>query len=82
MTVRTTARNVTFNLAFQLPCMESAYPPGTYRIETDEEALDTLSFLAYRRVATRIHLTKPGLIEVHTIDAKSLELALARDAAA
>jgi hypothetical protein len=80
MTVRTTVNNVTFSRPFQLPDMERAYPPGTYRIEIDEETLHGLSFLAYRRVATRIHLTKPGLTEVLMIDPRHLDLALARDA--
>ena len=80
MMVRTKVTEVTFKRTFQLAEMETPYPPGTYRIETDEEQLETLSFLAYRRVATRIHLTKPGLIEVLNINAKNLELALAEDA--
>jgi hypothetical protein len=79
MTVRTTVNNVTFIQPFQLPDMDCAYPPGSYLVETDEEPLHGISFLAYRRVATRIHLTKPGLTEVLTIDPKDLDLAKARD---
>ena len=79
MTVRTTINNVTFNQPFQLPDMERPYPPGTYRIEVDEEPLHGISFLAYRRVATRIHLTKPGLTQVLTIDPKDLDRAVQRD---
>jgi hypothetical protein len=79
MTLRTTVNNVTFARPFQLPDMEYPYPPGTYLVETDEELLNGVSFLAYRRVATRIHLTKPGLTEVLMIDPRDLDLAKARD---
>ncbi len=82
MTSRTTAADVTFKREFKLPDMVNAMPPGTYLVETDEESLDNTSSLAYRRVATRIHVTKPGLIEVFTIDPKDLQDALARDDAA
>jgi len=79
MTVRTTVNNVTFGRPFQLPDMERPYPPGTYLVETDEEELHGLSFLAYQRIATRIHLTRPGSVEVLTIDPKDLDIATARD---
>lgn len=82
MTSRTTTTNITFRREFVLPDMVKAFPPGTYLVETDEESLDNISSLAYRRVATRIHWSKPGLIEVFTIDPKGLQDALARDSAA
>jgi len=59
--------------------MNHSYPAGTYRVETDEEQLENLSFVAYRRVATRIHLTKPGIVEVLSVDPGHLAEALDRD---
>jgi hypothetical protein len=36
-------------------------PSGTYTVEVDEELIEGLSFLAYRRVATTIYLPlRPG----------------------
>jgi len=62
--------------------MDRSYPSNTYTVETDFETLDTISSLAYRRVATRILLTRPGVTEAMTVDPKDLESALLNDAAA
>ena len=80
MTVRTQVTTVTFNKRFAFPDSATTHPPGTFRVETDEESIDSLSFVAYRRVATRIHISRPGSIEVHTIDPDVLAWLLARDA--
>jgi hypothetical protein len=79
LSIRTTVSEVTFNRSFKLPDMDNAHPPGTYRVETDEELLAGISFLAYRRVATRLHLRRPGLTEVLTVDPRDLDLALGGD---
>jgi hypothetical protein len=47
MTVRTTRKNVTFRRPFSIRGADGAQPPGTYTVETDEEQLPGLSFLAY-----------------------------------
>jgi hypothetical protein len=56
-------------------------PPGTYLIETVEELLGTLSFLAYRRVSTTITLPAVGAAslrrQVVTVDLDELRAALA-----
>jgi len=56
---------------------------GTYAIHTDEEEIEGLSFLAYRRVATTISLplkaAPTGSFQVVTIDPAALEAALRRD---
>lgn len=56
MTVRTTKKTVTFANSFKLGDFEEVLPPGTYEVETDEELLEGLSFHAYRRTLTLIHL--------------------------
>jgi hypothetical protein len=81
MTTRTTTADVAFARPFQLPGMEAAYPAGTYWVETDHESIDTLSHTAFRRTTSRIHLRRPGITEVVSIDWKDLEAALLRDAA-
>ena len=60
MTERLTHSAVTFLHAFTLRDLDGLQPPGTYLIETVEEPLDTMSFLAYQRVATTIALPAVG----------------------
>lgn len=79
MSIRTAVSNVTFQRPFRLPNMDRAYPAGRYAIETEQETLDQVSLLAYRRIATRIHLVRPGLTEVLTIDPAHLQDALSAD---
>ncbi len=84
MTLRTSCTTVTFTRPFLLKGIDAEQPAGTYRIETEEEALEGLSFLAYRRVSTTIFLpTLPGSAvsgRVVTIDPLELEAAQAGDA--
>ena len=79
MTMRTTARSVTFRGPFVLKGLDGVQPAGTYTVETDEEAIEA-SFLAYRRVATLMHVYKAGVTEVFPVDPVELDAALLRDA--
>lgn len=79
MTTRTARRTVTFVHPFQLDGIGSQ-PAGTYEVNTDEESIDSLSFLAYRRVATTIHLRRDGATQVYAIDPVELDANLLRDA--
>jgi len=80
--IRTTNTHVTFLHAFSLAGIGYARPAGTYVVETDEEQLQDLSFLAYKRVCTRITFAtdKPGCTETAVIDPDELAMALADDA--
>jgi hypothetical protein len=49
MTVRTATKSVTFCHPFSLKGADGLQPAGTYAVETEEEAVPALSFLAYRR---------------------------------
>jgi hypothetical protein len=86
MTERITHSSVTFLHDFSLRDMDGVQPPGTYLIETVEEPLGTLSFVAYRRVSTTITLPAIGVSslrkQVVTIDPNELQAALAKDALA
>ena len=82
MTTRTTVSEVTFTRRFKLPNMDRTFPPGIYQIEVDQETLDTMAAVAYRRTATRIRLHSPGVTQVLTIDQKDLDAALVDDAPA
>lgn len=85
MTTRMTSRKVTFRRPFVLTGLDEAQPAGTYRVDTEEELLDTVLLPAYRRLSTTIELRpRPGNSGVTTllpIDPDDLDAALARDAA-
>ena len=77
MTVRTTTKSVTFRRPFSLKGADGLQPAGTYVVETEEEAIPALSFLAYRRLSTTMTLsTRYGgaaVRQVVTIDPADLE---------
>ena len=56
MTTRTTKRTVIFTRPFSLSGFDGEQPAGSYSVETDEELLDSVSFPAYRRLATMMQL--------------------------
>ncbi|ULR42615.1 hypothetical protein [Rhizobium sp. K102] len=54
---RTTDTIVHFSAPFALPdLVGEMHPAGDYKIAQDEERIEGLSLLAYRRTATYIHL--------------------------
>ena len=54
MTTRSHSKSVVFNHSFELKGVDRILPPGEYRVVTDEELIEELSFPVYRRVATWI----------------------------
>jgi hypothetical protein len=78
-TTRTDKRTVTFTKSFQIQGIEGLQPPGSYRVDTDEESIDNLSFRAWRRTATMIHIHRNGLTQVFRVDPTDLEASLLRD---
>ena len=85
MTLRTHRETLTFVHPFTLSGVEDVQAPGIYTVQTDEELIEGLSFLAYRRVATVIFLPLrhggPGSLQAITVDPRELAEALARDGA-
>ena len=83
MTIRTTRKTITFRRPFSLSAIDEVQPSGTYTVDTDEELIDGLSFLAYRRVATLLHLpstsSRVGVTELVTVNPLELEAALKTD---
>lgn len=81
--VRSTESVVTFRHPFFLKSLGVLQPPGSYRLVVDEMAIDGLSFLAYRRIATMLHLPAIGTFgavqQVFSIDPHELDLACAAD---
>ena len=83
MAIRTSTKIVTFKRPFILGGFNEVLPAGAYSVETDEEPIEGISFLVYRRIMTLIHLParsgNPGLTRTLTIDPNELEEALMRD---
>lgn len=79
MTIRTTTRVVTFAKPFNLYGVEGALPAGDYTVATDEESIDSLSFVAWRRIQTTIRIVRGGVTEMWPVDATDLDEALNRD---
>jgi hypothetical protein len=83
MTTRTSEKTVTFGRSFVLGESEEVLPAGAYKVETDEELLEGVSFPVYRRTLTVIHLhpkpDQPGIARSLTIDPNDLDAALQRE---
>jgi hypothetical protein len=85
MTIRTSSKSVTFAHPFLLKGVDRILGAGDYRVVTDEELIEELSFPVYRRVATMIFVPagsrNASSIEMVTIDPRDLREAQDRDAA-
>lgn len=81
--MRTSKTKITFNSPFVLTDSDHTFPAGVYDLETDEELLPGLSFQAYRRVASRIHIPADpdhkGTSHTFVLNPSELDLALERD---
>jgi hypothetical protein len=83
MTIRTTSKTITFHRPFCIKGVDRLLPPGDYRVTTDEELIEGLSFSAYHRVSTVIFLlaSSGSAVEMVTIDPADLEAAQEGDTA-
>jgi len=78
MTVRTLRKTVVFSKPFLLKGIGRMLAAGDYRVVTDEELIEGVSFPAYRRVSTMILVpaqSHPGSVEMVTIDPADLQAA-------
>ena len=77
--MRTTREILTFNRPFSLSAVDEVQPAGTYAVDVDEELIEGLSFLAYRRVATTIYLPlrrgRAGSVQAIRVDPGELTAA-------
>jgi hypothetical protein len=78
--MRTKRESVTFDRPFSLGAVDGLQPAGTYAVDIDEELMEGLSFLAYRRVATTIYLPlRPGgsgSVQAVRVEARELDATL------
>ena len=86
MSVRTIETTVTFKHPFALPSFDGPQPAGTYRLVMDEEEILGLSFLAFRRTATMLHIPAISISghpnQVFPVNSAELTTALKADARA
>jgi hypothetical protein len=82
MTTRTSNKMVTFALPFLLKGIDREIPAGSYRVVTDEELVEGLSFPVYRRISTMIFVpAQASSVEMVSIDPLDLIVAQDRDKA-
>ena len=83
MTVRTTRTTISFSRPFKLRDLDDIQPAGDYVLDTDEELIEGLSRLAYRRVATYLHLPSTSRpqshIELLSVSPEELDAVLEKD---
>ena len=79
MTIRTTRATISFKAPFRLACFDGDQPAGDYQLETDEELIEGVSRLAYRRVGAFLHIPRGGGTTVYSVDPQELETVLAKD---
>jgi hypothetical protein len=86
MVERMTTNSVQFAFPFLIGGMDGPQAPGTYEVQTIEEQIDGLSFVAYRRLSTTITPSigskTNSVRQITEIDPMDLAAALDRDAAA
>jgi len=84
MLTRTREKIWTFGRPFVLKGIDRTLAAGSYRVTTDEELIEGLSFPVYRRVATMIFVPGQtgGSVEMLVVDPAELAAARERDAAA
>lgn len=80
---RTINSTVQFAAPFTLNGIDGVQPAGEYEVDHHEESIDGVSFLAYRRVATFIHIPARSAhaqkSQLFSIDPADLEAALIKD---
>ena len=82
MTRRTSNKMVTFALPFLLKGIDREIPAGSYRVVTDEELVEGLSFPVYKRISTMIFVpAQASSVEMVSIDPLDLIVAQDRDKA-
>jgi len=83
MITRSHSNSVVFSHPFELKGIDGVLPPGEYRVVTDEELIEELSFPVYRRVATMIFVParKSSAVEMIAVDPLDLQAAQERDGA-
>ena len=75
MTVRSRREVVTFRHPFQIRGVDRLLPAGHYKVITDDEMIEELSFAAFRRIATMIVVSASRGSAMEMISIGSVDLA-------
>ena len=82
--MRTRDLTVTFRHPFSLKPLSGPQPAGTYRLTVEDEAIDSLTVVAFRRTATLLEVPSMGAHSLSrrsvSVDQDELTAALAADA--
>lgn len=81
MTTRTTSRTVIFQHPFVLDGFARDAPAGTYLVQTEEELMDTVLSVVWKRTSTLIRVRTAAGTQDIFIDPEQLDAALLRDRA-
>jgi hypothetical protein len=79
MPTRTSHSTVIFRKPFRLAGMDAAAPAGSYKVDLEEERLDTLTVEAWRQTAVILQVATAGVTEHVTVDPQELRDALLHD---
>ena len=79
MPTRTSHSHITFRRPFRLAGMDATAPAGSYKVDMEEERLDTLTVEAWRQTAVIMQITTAGITEHVAVDPQELRDALSRD---
>jgi hypothetical protein len=83
VTIHITRTTMSFSRPFKLRDLDALQPAGDYLLHTDDELIEGLSRLTYRRVATFLHLpstSRPqGRAEFLPVSPAELDMALEKD---
>ena len=80
-TTRVISTTVTFVRPFILDGLGELQCAGSYVVDTEEELMDTLSLVVWKRISTVIQLSRHGATEYVAISPDQLSDALRRDGA-
>jgi hypothetical protein len=80
VTARTTRQTVTFHHPVRIEGIEEILPAGGYEVETDEESIDFLSFVAWRRIRATVMVQTKGTLRAYAVNPSDLDASIKRDA--
>jgi hypothetical protein len=77
MTMRSRRETINFKHPFQIKGIDRLLPAGAYEVITDEETIEGLSFVVFRRVATMIMVpaAAPRSSTMEMVSISSIDLA-------
>jgi len=79
MPTRTSHSHITFRRPFRLAGMETWAPAGRYKVDLEEERLDSLTVEAWRQTSVTLQIASAGATDYVNVDPQDLRDAMLRD---